>query len=232
MTARARTFEQIIPHILAVEGGIGPHSAYGIDINAWNSQYHRAVAITNTQGVQAGRDYAVAFYKEHFWNKHNMESVPEEVRDVVFDTIVNHSSRFSNFIKQAAERGATRADILHLREEEYKRLATSNPEKYGKYLKGWMNRLNTFRDGGSGYSQYAASNYPTGRPELVDEQNVKAWLEDLMRQNPAVGMLMMFVIALLENLKGNEFPVQNTAQGQNLPSPSTPAGQPAARARG
>ena len=34
---------------------------------------------------------------------------------------------------------------LQLREKRYKRLAELRPERYGKYLKGWTNRINNLR---------------------------------------------------------------------------------------
>jgi len=76
------------------------------------------------------------------WNKSGAESLPFPLSTVHFDTYVNSPA--------AAEKILTKSQLnietyLRLREQRYARLAEIRPEQYGKYLKGWNNRIKNLR---------------------------------------------------------------------------------------
>ena len=84
---------------------------------------------------------AEAIYRK-IWNKSGAESLPFPLSTVHFDTYVNSPA--------AAERILTKSQLnidtyLRLREQRYARLAEIRPEQYGKYLKGWNNRIKNLR---------------------------------------------------------------------------------------
>jgi len=84
---------------------------------------------------------AEAIYRK-IWNKSGAESLPFPLSTVHFDTYVNSPA--------AAERILTKSHLnidtyLKLREQRYARLAEMRPEQYGKYLKGWNNRIRNLR---------------------------------------------------------------------------------------
>jgi len=76
------------------------------------------------------------------WKKSGAESLPFPLSTVHFDTYVNSPA--------AAERILTKSQLnidtyLKLREQRYARLAEIRPELFGKYLKGWNNRIRNLR---------------------------------------------------------------------------------------
>jgi lysozyme family protein len=76
------------------------------------------------------------------WEKSGAESLPFPLSTVHFDTYVNSPSASEKIL--AKSQGNT--DVyLRLREQRYARLAEIRPEQYGKYLKGWNNRINNLR---------------------------------------------------------------------------------------
>jgi len=84
---------------------------------------------------------AEAIYRK-IWNKSGAESLPFPLSTVHFDTYVNSPA--------AAEKILTKSQLnidvyLRLREDRYARLAEIRPEQYGKYLKGWNNRIKNLR---------------------------------------------------------------------------------------
>ncbi len=200
-------FASIIPHVFNVEGDIGADSAYGIDIKAFPKEFEEAKRITKEQGRNKAVEYATNFYKDKFWDARNMDSVPAETRDVVFDTTINHSYKFSEYVISAAKNGASREDLLEMRKTEYERLATVKPEKYAKNLKGWLNRLDTFRSGKTGehkaaeyrFTDQAGEETPNDnrveisrtRPAQEDEEDQYQTISKLMETNPFAGLLML-----------------------------------------
>lgn len=84
---------------------------------------------------------AEAIYRK-IWKKSGAESLPFPLSTVHFDTYVNSPA--------AAERILTKSQLnidtyLKLREQRYARLAEIRPELFGKYLKGWNNRIRNLR---------------------------------------------------------------------------------------
>jgi len=72
------------------------------------------------------------------WEKSGAESLPFPLSTVHFDTYVNSPSAAEKILSKS--QGNT--DVyLGLREQRYARLAEIKPEQFGKYLKGWNNRI-------------------------------------------------------------------------------------------
>jgi hypothetical protein len=140
---------QAINVVLRNEGGLSPdgHAIYGIDKNAHPEEFARAKEITDKDGEVAGKLYAKQFYQKEFYDKKGIGDLPPQTQDIVMDGVVNHSTDFGNKLIQAAKNGSTPQELLDMRKTEYQRLATENPEKYGKYLQGWENRLTNMQSG-------------------------------------------------------------------------------------
>ena len=87
------------------------------------------------------RSDAEAIYKK-IWEKSGAESLPFPLSTVHFDTYVNSPSAAEKILVKS--QGNT--DVyLRLREQRYARLAETRPEQYGKYLKGWSNRIKSLQ---------------------------------------------------------------------------------------
>jgi lysozyme family protein len=83
-----------------------------------------------------------AIYKK-IWEKSGASKLPYPLSAVHFDTYVNSPAAARKLLKQSDGDVDT---YLSLRAERYSRLAAVKPEKYAKYLKGWMNRVNSLRN--------------------------------------------------------------------------------------
>lgn len=80
---------------------------------------------------------AEAMYRK-LWEKSGAALLPVPLSTVHFDTYVNSPAAAEKIL--AKSQGNT--DVyLRLREQRYARLAEIRPEVYGKYLKGWNNRI-------------------------------------------------------------------------------------------
>lgn len=139
--------EQTIQMVLKNEGGYVPidgasgHPAiYGINAKWHPKEFAEAKRLTDTEGAAAGRKYAGEFYKREYFDKKNLSALPENVRHIVMDGVVNHWSGFSDKLIEAAKT-KTPQELVKMRLDEYERLARENPEKYAKSLPGWKNRL-------------------------------------------------------------------------------------------
>lgn len=107
-------------------GGI---SRFGI-----NSVANPSVDVANLTAEQAAK-----IYQSDYWNKVVEPSMSPQMQMVAFDTAVNHGvPKAQTLIRQA---NGNPARLMQLRLDEYNRLATENPQKYGEQLNGWKNRL-------------------------------------------------------------------------------------------
>jgi lysozyme family protein len=78
-----------------------------------------------------------AIYRK-LWEKSGAESLPFPLSTVHFDTYVNSPSAAEKILVKSQGN----IDVyLRLREQRYTRLVEIRPEQYGKYLKGWSNRI-------------------------------------------------------------------------------------------
>lgn len=135
-------FQEALKFVLEKEGSRhvrkdGGHesSRYGI-LQSTASEYGYRGNVKDLTKAEAE-----AIYKK-LWQKSGAESLPRPLSTVHFDTYVNSPAAAEKIL--AKSRGNT--DIyLRLREKRYARLAEIRPEQYGKYLKGWNNRIDSLR---------------------------------------------------------------------------------------
>lgn len=107
-------------------------------------QYGYTGDIKHITGAQAE-----VIYKK-IWDKSGAASLPYPLSVIHFDTFVNSPSAARRILKQC---GGDIDAYLHLRELRYVKLASTRPQIYGKYLKGWMNRINDLRMVAAEYSK-------------------------------------------------------------------------------
>lgn len=150
-----------ISTVLKNEGGMSPdgHAIYGIDREAHPAEFLEAKTIADSKGAEAGQNYAKQFYKDQYYDKKDIASLPAETQAIVLDGTVNHYAVFSDKLIQAAKDGASPQQLIDMRRTEYQRLATTNPQKYGDYLNGWNNRLDDLQ------KQYGQGSDMTMKPK-------------------------------------------------------------------
>ena len=96
---------------------------------------------------------AESIYKK-IWEKSGAASMPHPLSVVHFDTYVNSPSMAKKILRQSKGNTDT---YLNLRLQRYSRIAQLRPERYGKYLNGWVNRVNNLKAIASNYSNTYAT---------------------------------------------------------------------------
>lgn len=98
-----------------------------------------SVANPDVDVANLTEEQAKQIYQTDYWNKIVDPAMSPQMQIAAFDTAVNHGvPKAQTLIRQA---NGNPARLLQLRLDEYNRLATENPEKYGSQLAGWKNRL-------------------------------------------------------------------------------------------
>lgn len=87
------------------------------------------------------RNDAEKIYRR-LWEQSGAASLPFPLAVVHFDSYVNSPASSKRFLEKSKGDIST---YLKLREQRYVKLASSKPEVYGKYLKGWKNRINSLQ---------------------------------------------------------------------------------------
>lgn len=117
-----------------MDGGREP-SKMGI-LQSTARQYGYAGDIKNITRTQAE-----AIYKK-IWNKSGAANLSYPLSVIHFDTYVNSPAAARKILKQS---GGDVDTYLQLREQRYIKLASARPQRYGRYLNGWMNRVNDLK---------------------------------------------------------------------------------------
>ena len=168
--------EQIITKTLHHEGGYvnhpndpGGHTNMGITLATYQRHFPEATVDTLKSLT---RRQAISFYREHFYEKYRVDSLPEIIRDVYFDSLVNHGPGNAGKILQrgvkargvdikvdgkvgkrtiaGAEKAARedaeefRAAVNDARQQFYHRIVANRPQMK-VFAKGWRNRVDAFR---------------------------------------------------------------------------------------
>ncbi len=87
------------------------------------------------------REQAEQVYKK-IWAESGADELPPSLAMVHFDTYVNSPTAAKRFLRQS---GGDTGVYLRMRSQRYMRLSNANPAKYGKYMKGWMNRIKNLK---------------------------------------------------------------------------------------
>jgi hypothetical protein len=87
------------------------------------------------------QDEAKEIYRK-LWDKSGADKLPYELSLVHFDSYINSPASAVKFLEQS---GGNVDKYLKLREARYQRLAELRPERFSRYLKGWMNRIASLR---------------------------------------------------------------------------------------
>jgi len=99
--------------------------------------------ITDAQWAVFSKADAEVIYDKGYWNKLNCDSLPRPLDIIVFDTAVNPGPGECKIL--LSQCGGNISTLITLRENYYKHLAAVHPDKFGKDLKGWLNRCETIR---------------------------------------------------------------------------------------
>lgn len=84
------------------------------------------------------KDQAVQIYKDKYWKAANIDSLPENMRLVAFDTVVNFGVGAGQ--KMIKEANGDPAKLVEIRQREHQALIDKNPGKYAGNAKAWDSR--------------------------------------------------------------------------------------------
>ena len=87
------------------------------------------------------REQAKAIY-EKLWEMSGAAKLPPILSIVYFDTYVNSPAMAKKLLTKS---GGDINTFLNMREQRYTRLAERRPDVFGRYLKGWKNRVNNLK---------------------------------------------------------------------------------------
>lgn len=124
---------------VADDAGKGPTN-YGINGSAYFGV--AAKDLTDSQRkfiADLTPEKAKEIYRKNYWDKIDADKLDPRMRAIAFDTAVNQGPDTAK--RLLAEAGNDPEKLLDLRRAEYKKLIKSDPEKFAKYEKSWMNRL-------------------------------------------------------------------------------------------
>ena len=82
---------------------------------------------------------AKAIYKAEYWDPIGGDNLPAALQVTALDAAVNQG--VANAKKWLSQSGGDPAKFNALRRGQYEHLASSNPGKYGKFLKAWEARV-------------------------------------------------------------------------------------------
>jgi hypothetical protein len=131
---RDQIFSQVAKAEDATGTGIVTHDTGGLTKFGISQKAHPDVDIANLT-----QDGAAKILKSDYWDKINGDTLPAPIQHTAMDAAVNQGVENAN--KWLAESGGDPEKFNQLRADHYNALAKANPEKYGKYLDGWLKRL-------------------------------------------------------------------------------------------
>jgi lysozyme family protein len=99
-----------------------------------SSKAHPGLDVSNLSLADAKR-----IYKTEYWDPIGGDSLPAALQATALDAAINQGVGNAKAWLKAS--GGDPIKFNALRRGQYEHLASSNPEKYGKYLKGWEARV-------------------------------------------------------------------------------------------
>lgn len=169
MTQNEEDFKKVLNQTLQFEGGYtvdnGGPTNYGVRQDIYNSYAKKnGLASKDVRNLKYGE--VKDFYKQNYWEGPKINLLPREIASSVFDYGVNAGQgkaimavqeivgakpdgvigpktiKAINKYVEANGVELLHKQILDNRVEHYNKLVINNPQKYQKYLSGWLNRVN------------------------------------------------------------------------------------------
>ncbi len=143
------SFKEIVKVIMKHEG-----SAYVKKDGVESSKMGILQSTANEFGYKGDikdltRADAEAIYKK-IWNRSGAAKLPYPLSLVHFDTYVNSPAAARKILAKSEGNVDT---YLEMRGQRFQRLAARRPARFGRYLKGWMARVNHLRQITTEYAQ-------------------------------------------------------------------------------
>lgn len=169
MTQNEEDFKKVLNQTLQFEGGYtvdnGGPTNYGVRQDMYDA-YAKQNKVPSKSVKELKYGEVKDFYKKNYWETPKINLLPREIAPSVFDYGVNAGQgkaimavqsivgakadgiigpKTIKAINKYVEKNGVELlhkQILDNRVEHYNRLVASDPQKYGKYFAGWLNRVN------------------------------------------------------------------------------------------
>jgi hypothetical protein len=163
-TAFATSADEAIERVLDREGGLAddPVDRGGLTNFGISQRAYPDLDVANLT-----RDEAARIYKRDYWDFIGADELPENIREIAFDTAVNQGPGFARRALMQSEGDPQR--YLDIREERYRDLVERDPSQE-RFLSGWLNRLNEFRGGLQGQQQLATAEEFDAQEDYVEPE--------------------------------------------------------------
>jgi lysozyme family protein len=162
---------------VANDAGAGP-TKYGIN--------GKANGLSDKQVESLTLDQARDIYRKKYWNAIDADKLDPGIRAMAFDTAVNQGvDKAKKLLEQS---GGDVTKFAELRREAYTKLIQSNPGKYQKYEKGWMNRVDDLEASAKGQTQSLSSMLARtdNIPDLEDREMTRSRIKQQWAEKEAV----------------------------------------------
>lgn len=209
---------EAIKNVLRREGGYvndpvdkGGETKFGISKRAYPN-----LDIKNLTEAQAA-----TIYKRDYWDKINADQLPANIREMAFDSAVNHGVSWTKEALRKSNNDPQK--FLALRKEKYQNIVANDPSQ-GKFLRGWMNRLEYFSAAPAETPMMAAASLVTTPPVASTRINDAA-IEKATRESLPAAQTAMApnVLASRGGAPANQTAVMNSSGPGNPSSPYNPA---------
>jgi hypothetical protein len=134
-TSATGDFDSAMERLFKVEGGYvnnpadrGGETNFGI-----SKKNNPDVDVANLT-----RDQAKGLYRQRYWDAINADQLPASIREVAFDSAVNHGVGATQKMLQQA--GGDPDKLIALRRQKYQNIVESDPSQ-AQFANGWENRL-------------------------------------------------------------------------------------------
>jgi hypothetical protein len=181
-------FDKALRKTLQIEGGYTNDSG-GPTMMGISSKANPDVDLKR---VASDPQYKADIYRSRYYDPIVTPDMTPEMKTLAFDTAVNHGVGKAK--EMLDEAGGDPAKLLQLRQQHYDSLIAENPNKYGRYEKGWKNRLASLSSeaGGepaapkSGLGSFLSGKSGKGMYNGVSSEN--AGLGDIVREYAPKGL--------------------------------------------
>lgn len=132
-------FQKLIQGVLDREGGLSdnPADRGGLTNFGISSKANPDVDVKSLT-----LDKAKEIYLKRYWEPLGADKLPEDVREMAFDSAVNHGVAWT---KRVLEEVGNDVDKLAARRKKLYQALASKDKSQEQFLEGWMNRLESLK---------------------------------------------------------------------------------------
>lgn len=128
------------------DGSLRKDGGYNMDDGSPTKYGIRAAANPTVDIANLTLDAAYDIYRTKYWNSANLDKYELGLSCVMFDTGVNcGTGRMMQWYNKIKDEKNPALMLIQRRDQHYLDLSKKDPDRYKKFLKGWLARTNDLR---------------------------------------------------------------------------------------